>query len=200
MPQLGLVPHFKHTKMKQIIQLFGLILLLNSCDNIQVTRPATGKKITTPVTPVGPVFSNPNCNPGVNQSVCSGLLNFNIDFGTSNPDITLVNDKLTVTYTNNQFDRMIITLSPFVPENSNNFYICSSPSSVKNYNVYLQLIGNSLGSTKLTANSNGSEILHVKYNQWNSSYNLVFCDAEFKYTFNSSNSLKLITGRFDFIY
>jgi hypothetical protein len=77
-----------------------------------------------------------------------------------------------------------------------------SPSSVKNYNAYLQLNGNSMGSTKLDASSTGTGnyMLHVKYNSWNSSYNLVFCDPQFKYYFNFTNYLKNITGRFDFIY
>ncbi len=186
--------------MKLFICLFSLTLILQSCDNIQDSRPATVKSNNTVITPLGPAFTNPNCNPGVNQTVCTGLLNFNINFGSSNPVISLVNDKLTLTYTSSQYDVMTISLAPFVPGKSNNFNICSSTSAVKNYNAYLQLNGNSMSSTKLDATTTGKGILHVKYNQWNSGYNLVFCDSEFKYFFNNNNYLKLITGRFDFIY
>jgi hypothetical protein len=188
--------------MKNIIIFFSLAIILNACDNIQDSRPATVKTNTTVITPVGPVFTNPNCNPGVNQTVCTGLLNFNLNFGSSNPVISLINDKLTLTYTSSQNDVMTISLAPFIPQKSNNFNVCSSTWQVKNYNAYLQLNGNSLGSTKLnaTATATGQYILHVKYNSWNSSYNLVFCDTEFTYNFNSTNYLKNITGRFDFVY
>lgn len=171
-----------------------------ACDNIQDSRPATVKSKTPPVTPTGPDFTNPNCNPGVNKSECTALLNFNITFGTSNPAISLVNDKLTVVYTSSQNDVMTFILSPFIPGKSNDFYICDASSKAINYHAFLQLNGNSLGATKLNASSTGTELLHVKYNSWNSSYNMVFCDAEFGYNFNSNNYLKNITGRFDFIY
>lgn len=186
--------------MRFFIFLFSISLIYQSCDNIQDTRPATVKSNNTVITPAGPVFTNPNCNPNVNNTDCISLLNFELNFGSSNPVISKINDQLTVTYTSNQNDQMIITLAPFIPGKSNNFQICNSLSGAKNYNAYLQLIGNSLGSTKLFAKSTGKEILHVQYNQWNSSYNLVFCDAEFKYDFNSSIYYKLITGRFDFVY
>ena len=188
--------------MKNIIIFISIAIILNACDNIQDSRPATVKTNNTVITPVGPVFTNPNCNPGANQTVCTGLLNFNLNFGSSNPVISLINDKLTLTYTSSQNDVMTISLAPFIPEKSNDFYICGSPSSVKNYNAYLQLNGNSMGSTKLNATSTGTGnyMLHVKYNSWNSGYNLVFCDPQFKYYFNSTNYIKNITGRFDFIY
>jgi hypothetical protein len=188
--------------MKLFTILFSISIIYQSCDNIQDSRPATVKANNTVITPVGPAYTNPNCNPGVNETFCPALLNFDLSFGSSNPVISLINDKLTLTYTSSQNDVMTISLAPFIPEKSNNFTICGSASSVKNYNAYLELNGNSLGSTKLNASSTGTGVyyLHVKYNSWNSSYNLVFCDHQFKYYFNSINYIKNISGRFDFIY
>ena len=188
--------------MKLFIILFSISIIYPSCDNIQDSRPATVKANNTAITPVGPAYTNPNCNPGVNETFCPALLNFDLNFGSSNPVISLINDKLTLTYTSSQNDVMTISLAPFIPEKSNNFNICGAAWQVKNFNAYIQLNGNSLGSTKLNASSTGTGIyyLHVKYNSWNSSYNLVFCDTEFTYNFNSTNYLKNISGRFDFIY
>jgi hypothetical protein len=188
--------------MKTKFLFIGIICgLFLGCDNIQDTRPATSMTNTNVGSnPKIIAFTNPNCNPSVNTSYCSALLNFNLSFGGSSyqPDISMNGDEATFTYTNSNSDVVTIGIKPFVKGQSCN-YVINSNSVLGNNRAYVNIYGNSIGSTKLNATAN-TDTLHVKYNSWNNSYNMVFCNSTFYYTFNFTSYSKSIEGRFDFIY
>ena len=184
-----------------------IILLLSSCcffscDNIQDSRPAGSMTDKTGGNnPNTLAFTNPNCNPSVNKTYCSLLLNFNLDFGGSSyqPDIVINGNEAYFTYRNSYSDEVTIKIAPFVPGKSCNYIIKDNPVIGDN-KAYINIYGNSLSSfNKLNATAY-SDTLHMKYNSGNNSYNMVFCGTPFMYTSNFTSYSKNIEGRFDFIY
>jgi len=127
-------------------------------------------------------------------------LNFNLSFGGSSyqPNIVISGDEAQITYTNSNSDVVTIGLKPFVQGKSCNYVINYNPVLGDN-RAFININGNSLGSTKLNATAN-TDTLHMNFNSWNNSYNMVFCNSTFYYSFNSSSYSKNIEGRFDFIY
>ena len=184
-----------------------IILLLSSCclfscDNIQDSRPATsmtGKTVNN--NPNTIAFTDPNCNPTVNASYCSMLFKFNLTFGGSSyqPNIVINGNEGHFTYTNTNNDIVSINVSPFVPGKSCNYIITDNPVLGENKS-YININGNSLSSSSKLNAVAYSDTLHLKFNAWNNSYNMVFCATPFMYTSNFTNDSKNIEGRFDFIY
>ncbi len=187
---------------KQLFYIGMLCGLIFGCDNIQDTRPASSMtSIVGGGTGANTIaFTFPNCNPSVNSTYCSALLNFNLSYGGSSyqPTIVLTGDEAKITYTNSNSDVVTIGLKPFVQGKSCNYVINYNPVLGVN-KAYININGNSLGSTKLNATAN-TDTLHMNFNSWNNSYNMVFCNSTFYYTNNSTSYSKSIEGRFDFIY
>ena len=187
---------------KQLFYIGMLCGLILGCDNIQDTRPASSMTSTggggTSSNTIAYTF--PNCNPSVNSTYCSASYYFDLSFGGSSnqPTIILTGDEAKITYTNSNSDVVTIGLKPFVQGKSCNYVINYNPVLGVN-KAFININGNSIGSTKLNATAY-TDTLHMNFNSWNNSYNMVFCNSTFYYTNNSTSYSKSIEGRFDFIY
>jgi hypothetical protein len=183
--------------MKIQILLFLGILLLNSC-TYTAERPATVIGTGTIVIPGGPAYTAPPCNITLNNTT-SSLLNFQLKF-TSTPIVSISNGTLTYDIQNANFDKMRITLSPFVPEQSTLYSIRSSVADVKNYEAHIEFDANSLSPTKLQANSQvpPNSMLYLKYNAVSKIYQMDFCNVNFEYYFNFNTYQQEISGKFNF--
>lgn len=194
--------------MKTVHYLFILTILAGlSCSPLEEnSRPAT--EITTTSSggqqtwPNAPAYITPPCNYADMNTRSSDILNFQIVYDPPGT-VTLNNNLLRYHIENTDYDEIDLYIYPFVQNKSTVYTLTTSASSLKNYQAFIQVNGNSLDLyNKLLAKSMSSPVSYI-YQEYNSSsriYTLRFCDALFSYDFLGSTKTSHISGTFSFTY
>lgn len=185
--------------------LIATVLLGMSCNPLEEdSRPGTEIN-TVPggqqSWPGAPAYITPPCNIPDANTRSSDLLNFQISYDPP-ATVTVNNNLLHYHVENSEYDEIDLYLYPFVKNKSTVYTLTSSSSSLKNYQAFIRVNGNSLDLyNKLLAKSMSSPVSYIyqEFDSGSKTYTLRFCDALFSYDFLGSTKTSHISGTFSFI-
>lgn len=186
-------------KLQLIISFMVVAICTTSCDTNETERPATVIGKTGSGSTYAPVFYEPPCSDLANNELNSNTLNFRADFSVANRTYEENNGNLKVTVLNSNYDKIQLTLKPFVREQSTVYNIVNNLSS-KNYECTLNCEVDYFSSSpneKFTVTPDPNQNLFVKY-LGNNNYELSMCTAASKYIDYISGNTSNTTFRLQF--